>query len=713
MRRRRSVYLRRCPKRTVGIDLFVTDDETRRYRGTNRRRLKRSVGQNWRLKSTIQNLATIYLYRGTATTDDDTSTHARTHDDNSLRRTTGRRTVEMTTTDEISASASASATANANDAGNTPVKTPLTRTVGFSIAPSPSSGGHYADGAANGGASGSGVARELRAMRDAEMMATASASVRIPTTPSSASRGGEEDGFERAGEDVLESASRSPVMILPPNKARRSPMPVSGNNAQQQQVPKLAEEFTSKASVSAGEAPPLEEKEEGKSVKGGGPPRDIPPPKPKMTKAERRALQEAQRAAKAAKATESSGGSKKTNEGGGGANAQGDAGKSEAKKATGAAGVVASETTGGSGGGASATKKKNVSNKTAFETGKLKSGVSHLRSVRREFIPNVKSHPDVERLAVNYARGTTSGARERVYSLLRVLRTVVENFEVPSDSTYALAMTHHLNQVVATLDKARPMGVAMGNVVRSLKTHLARLTREEGAGSSNEECKQKTLMHIDYFIKEKLDTALESIVRNATPIVQDGDVIVTHGLSKVVSSILINAHDVGTKFTVVVVDSRPSSEGSAILNELCARGIDCMFTALNGLSYAMKHSTKVIIGAAACMSNGVVISRIGSSAVAHAAAECKLPVFVAAETYKFHERAQLDAFAYNEVGLESDIKRVPAGATSVLATSQELSPNLSIVNLTYDAIPPRCVKSIICESGKILPSDVPCYVLSH
>lgn len=624
-----------------------------------------------------------------------------------------------TTTDEISASASASASANtaSGDASNTPVKTPLTRTVGFSIAPSPASGGsHGADGGASG--SGSGVARELRAMRDAEMMATASPSVRIPT----GNRGGEEDAFERAGagEDALASASRSPVMILPTNQARRTPPVVAvsngGNEAQQQQVeqvPKLAEEFTSKANVSAGEAAPAaEEKEDGKSVKGGGPPRDIPPPKPKMTKAERRALQEAQRAAKAAKATESGGGSKKPNEGGGGASAQGDAGKSggEAKKATGAAGAAASESTGG---GASATKKKNVSNKTAFETGKLKSGVSHLRSVHREFIPNVKSHPDVERLAVNYARGTTSGARERVYSLLRVLRTVVENFEVPSDSTYALAMTHHLNQVVATLDKARPMGVAMGNVVRSLKTHLARLTREEGAGSSNEECKQKTLMHIDYFIKEKLDTALESIVRNATPIVKDGDIIVTHGLSKVVSSILINAHDAGTKFTVVVVDSRPSSEGSAILNELCARGIDCMFTALNGLSYAMKHSTKVIIGAAACMSNGVVISRIGSSAVAHAAAECKLPVFVAAETYKFHERAQLDAFAYNEVGLESDIKRVPAGATSVLATSQELSPNLSIVNLTYDAIPPRCVKSIICESGEILPSDVPCYVLSH
>jgi translation initiation factor eIF-2B subunit delta len=341
----------------------------------------------------------------------------------------------------------------------------------------------------------------------------------------------------------------------------------------------------------------------------------------------------------------------------------------------------------------------------------LESGVSHLRRVSTDFVPS-SSHPAVERLAVNYAQGTISGARERVYALLTTLRTVVENFEVPKDSTYSLAMTHHLNQVVHVLDKARPMGIAMGNAVRSLKTHLARLTREESQGMCNNDCKKKTLIHIDYFIKEKLDKAMTSIARASLPLIEDGDVIVTHGASKIVRSILIEAKKSGINFTALVVDSRPSNEGPSILSELCAEGIDCIFTALNGLSYAMKHSTKVIIGAAACMSNGVVISRIGSSAVAHAAAEHGIPVFVAAETYKFHERAQLDAFTFNELGQDSSVRRVPAGTTTVLSATQDL-PNLSVVTLTYDAISPKCIKSIICEAGRIDPSEVPCYVLAH
>ena len=315
---------------------------------------------------------------------------------------------------------------------------------------------------------------------------------------------------------------------------------------------------------------------------------------------------------------------------------------------SGSAGGGASGDVGGAVGATEEKKKK--ATLTSASVGLLRNGVSHLRGTAKDYVPSVVAHPAVERLALNYARGKTKGARERVSALLRVLRVVVENFEAPADATYALSLTHHLNQVVHTLDKARPMGIAMGNAVRSLKTHLARLSRDENQGLCNDGCKQKTLMHIDYFIKEKLDGALESIVRAGVTNIVDGDVVVTHGASHAVREILLRAHEAGVKFTVTVVDSRPSSEGAGILSDLCAHGIDCVFTALNGLSYAMRHATKVLIGAAACLSNGVVVSRIGSSAVAHAALEQGVPVFVAAETCKFHERVQFDAFAFNEIG---------------------------------------------------------------
>ena len=218
-------------------------------------------------------------------------------------------------------------------------------------------------------------------------------------------------------------------------------------------------------------------------------------------------------------------------------------------------------------------------------------------------------------------------------------------------------------------------------------------------------------MHIDYFIKEKLELAIASITDTGVAKIENGDTVVTHGASQVVREILLRAHANGVQFTVVVVDSRPSSEGAGILSDLCAQGIDCVFTALNGLSYVMEHATKVLIGAAACLSNGAVVSRIGASAVVHAAVERSIPVFVAAETCKFHERVQFDAFAFNELGASEDVIRV-RGVDGVLASAGDVG-SLSIINLAYDIVPARCVESIICEVGEIVPSEVPCHILPH
>lgn len=76
-------------------------------------------------------------------------------------------------------------------------------------------------------------------------------------------------------------------------------------------------------------------------------------------------------------------------------------------------------------------------------------------------------------------------------------------------------------------------------------------------------------MYIDYFIKEKLDGALELIVCVGVKNIEDGDVIVMYGVLYVVCEILLCVYEVGVKFIVIVVDSRSSSEGAGILSDLC------------------------------------------------------------------------------------------------------------------------------------------------
>jgi len=60
--------------------------------------------------------------------------------------------------------------------------------------------------------------------------------------------------------------------------------------------------------------------------------------------------------------------------------------------------------------------------------------------------------------------------------------------------------------------------------------------------------------------------------------------------------------------------------------------------------------TKVLLGAHGLLSNGYVLSSVGTSMVAMTAKARGVPVIVCCEAYKFCERVQTDSFVNNEIG---------------------------------------------------------------
>ncbi|KAJ8941405.1 hypothetical protein NQ314_010405 [Rhamnusium bicolor] len=83
---------------------------------------------------------------------------------------------------------------------------------------------------------------------------------------------------------------------------------------------------------------------------------------------------------------------------------------------------------------------------------------------------------------------------------------------------------------------------------------------------------------------------------------------------------------------------------------LVEAGISCTYVLINAVSFVMSSVTKVILGAHALLTNGYVMSRIGTAQVALVAQAYNKPVLVCCETYKFSERVQTDSFVYNELG---------------------------------------------------------------
>ena len=105
------------------------------------------------------------------------------------------------------------------------------------------------------------------------------------------------------------------------------------------------------------------------------------------------------------------------------------------------------------------------------------------------------------------------------------------------------------------------------------------------------------------------------------------------------------------------------------------------------------------------LTNGNLISRVGTAAVAMMAHRFNIPVMVCCETYKFVERAQLDSICFNELGdPDALVSGSPAGCN---LQDWKTKPNLKLLNLNYDLTPIEFLSTVITEVGMIPPTSVP------
>jgi len=459
-----------------------------------------------------------------------------------------------------------------------------------------------------------------------------------------------------------------------------------------------------------------------KEKKPKGPPSGIviPPKKPKLSKAERRALQEEQRAAK-----------------GGGKPA------APTQKVPAAAASAAAPS--------SQEEKKDdapsVATTRSKRMDKTLSLFSHLPQYRdpeqyeEEFTgvslgSNAGSqteqlHPEVLVLGVKYADGIIRGGNSRCKAMLRVFQRVIQDYETPENCR---DLRNDLNQRVIKptfqywTTKCRPHSVSMGNAFSFLKLAIANLDRE----MDQEEVKEVLIDTIDAYMKERIDYAGQAIAKNASTKIADGDVILTFSKSDVIEVLLKDAATSGKKFRVICVDSRPLLEGQLLVERLAAHGLDCTYILLNALSYVMmREVTKVFLGAAALMSDGSVLSRVGTACVALLAQSNNVPVLFCCETYKISNRVQLESITYNELGNPDDVVSTncavdrsistsnggggvsePSDSTEETNSSSSVladwrgSPDLKLVNLLYDLTPSEFVSGIVTEMGILPPTSV-------
>ncbi|XP_056642065.1 translation initiation factor eIF-2B subunit delta [Diorhabda sublineata] len=312
-------------------------------------------------------------------------------------------------------------------------------------------------------------------------------------------------------------------------------------------------------------------------------------------------------------------------------------------------------------------------------------------------------HPVFIKLGVQYNKQIVLGSNARCLALLVALKYVIADLKSPPKQEFCRYLESVLQTSAAHLHSCRPLAVSMTNALRYFKLQLTQID----TNLKDTEKKIKLQEIIDTYIHDDIRKASDAISMKVREKISNGDVILTYGCSSLITKILLEAKNDGKKFKVIIVDGRPLLEGRELLRRLVVAGLDCSYVLINAISYVMNTVTKVILGAHAILTNGYVMSRIGTAQVAIVAREYNKPVLVCCETYKFSERVQTDSFVYNEIGDPDKLSVTHVNETPTSLSKWKDIQKLTPLNILYDVTPPDLVTAVVTEIAILPCTSVP------
>lgn len=229
----------------------------------------------------------------------------------------------------------------------------------------------------------------------------------------------------------------------------------------------------------------------------------------------------------------------------------------------------------------------------------------------------------------------------------------------------------------------RPTAVSLANSLRFV-------TQDLSEKDSLEDMKKYVISEADKFI-ENSKKATEKIGEIGSRRISDGDTIMTHCNSSNALSVIKTASNQGKDIRVIANEARPRQQGLITVKELLEEDIPTTLIVDSAARYFMKRTDKFVVGADSIAANGAVVNKIGTSQIALAAHEARVPTFVAAESYKFHPST-----------LVGELIKIEERDPSEIVDPDEY-PGLEIRNPAFDVTPSDYIDLIITERGVIPP----------
>jgi ribose 1,5-bisphosphate isomerase len=252
------------------------------------------------------------------------------------------------------------------------------------------------------------------------------------------------------------------------------------------------------------------------------------------------------------------------------------------------------------------------------------------------------------------------------------------------DGDDAEGMRQSLMAAREVLLASRPTAISLWNGVQFV---LKGMNHQK----DGEELRQMVVRNATVFVKRS-EEAVALIGRNGANRLKEGDRVMTHCNSQAALSVITTAQRQGKHIKAFATESRPWRQGILTANQLSKAGVEVTLIIDSAVRHVMKDMDAVVVGADTIASNGAVINKIGTSQLALAAHEARVPFYVCAETFKFSPRTMMGEMV--EIEERDSLEVVKLG---------ELPSSVRVFNPVFDATPPEYIDSIITEIGVVPP----------
>ena len=244
------------------------------------------------------------------------------------------------------------------------------------------------------------------------------------------------------------------------------------------------------------------------------------------------------------------------------------------------------------------------------------------------------------------------GARNIAIAAVKAIQTQAERTKAKNKTAF-IAELKEAQTILAASRETEPL---MRNAIRYIYTKAQDADTE----------KVTELIHLiisaaNQFLAD-FNVSKELTAEIGAKRIRDGMVIFTHCHSSTVTRMIAKAKNQGKIFKVICTETRPAFQGRITAKELVDLGIETTFIVDSAARTFIGRCRLVVVGADAITSEGNVVNKIGTSAIAVLAHEARKPFYVVSELLKFDpetlggECEKIEQRSPTEVWSEAPIK---------------------------------------------------------